>query len=486
MSEPCDLSAVEARRLIGEKRLSPLELVDSCIGRIERVNPALNAVVARDFERARATAREAEQAVTGGRALGPLHGLPLGIKDLQATAGLRTTQGSPLYADHVPDRDDRIVAAVRSAGGIVLAKTNTPEFGAGANTVNQVYGFTGNPFDPERICGGSSGGSAVALATGMVPLATGSDLGGSLRTPAGFCGVVGYRPSPGLVAAPENKVAWVPFNVDGPMARNVADVGLLLSAIAGRDPADPLSREVEGGRFADPVPADLSGLKVAVSEDLGFAPVDNSIRALLRERVAFFADRFGSCDAADPDLSGANEIFEVLRAVGLMAKHLERVEQTPEKVGPNVTANVKQGLSFSAADVARAQREHTALYRRFLRFMERYDLLICPAAAVPPFGQDRLYAEEINGERLRSYFHWIGITYGITLTTHPAIILPCGLDPTGTPFGIQVVGRAGEDERLLRIAAALEAVLAESPECRRPLPDLEKLSARTPEPEPVA
>ena len=250
MTNPCDLSAVEARRLIGEKRLSPLELVESCIGRIERVNPALNAIVARDFERARATAREAEQAVTGGRKLGPLHGLPLGIKDLQATAGLRTTQGSPLYADHVPDRDDRIVAAVRSAGGIVLAKTNTPEFGAGANTVNQVYGFTGNPFDPERICGGSSGGSAVALATGMVPLATGSDLGGSLRTPAGFCGVVGYWPSPGLVAAPEKTVAWGPLSVDGPMARNVADLGLLLSAIAGRDPADPLSREVEGGRVA--------------------------------------------------------------------------------------------------------------------------------------------------------------------------------------------------------------------------------------------
>jgi Asp-tRNA(Asn)/Glu-tRNA(Gln) amidotransferase A subunit family amidase len=480
MGEPCDLTAVEQRRLIGRKALSPVELLESCRRRIEQANPVLNAVVATDFDTAGAAARAAERAVAQGAALGPLHGLPVGIKDLQATAGLRTTLGSLLYADHVPETDDSIVAAIRAAGGIVAAKTNTPEFGAGANTVNSVYGFTGNPFDPERVCGGSSGGSAVALATGMVPLATGSDLGGSLRTPAGYCGVVGFRPSPGLIARPESARAWVPLSVDGPMARTVADLALLLSAMVGAHPADPLSRPAAPERFAAPPPADLSGLRVAVSEDLGFAPVSDGIRDVFRSRVARFAGAFAVCDPADPDLSGADEIFAVLRAVGFLAAHLDKVERTPDKVGPNVTANVKQGLDFSAADVARAQAEHTRLYRRFVAFMERRDLLIAPVAAIPPFGRDRLYPEDIDGRPLKTYFTWIGITYGLTLTAHPVVVLPCGLDATGTPFGLQLVGRHGADAELLGIAAALEAHLAGVEECRRPLPDLERLAEPVP------
>ncbi|MFQ5774983.1 MAG: amidase [Kiloniellaceae bacterium] len=478
MGEPCDLAAVELRRLIGRKALSPVELLDSCVRRIERVDPALNAIVASDFEAARGAAQAAERAVMRAEALGPLHGLPVGIKDLHATKGLRTTWGSPLFADHVPEEDDPIVASIRAAGGIVAAKTNTPEFGAGANTVNAVYGFTGNPFDPERSCGGSSGGSAVALAAGMVPLATGSDLGGSLRIPAGYCGIVGYRSTPRLVPSPRKLTAWSPLTVDGPMARGVADLCLMLSALVGTDPHDPLSRGAAGAEFAAPAPADLSRLRVAVSEDLGFAPVDDGVRATFRDRVARFAGVFGACEPADPDLRGADEVFEVLRAVGFLAAYKDMVENTPDKVGPNVTANVKQGLTFSAADVARAHVEHAALYRRFLKFMERRDLLVCPVAAVPPIGKGRWYPEEINARPLKTYFAWIGITYGITLTAHPVVVLPCGLDSTGAPFGLQLVGRHGRDAELLGIAAALEAHLATIPECRRPVPDLERLGNR--------
>lgn len=478
MSEPCDLAAVELRRLITKKALSPVELLASCRRRIERVNPAVNAIVATDFERAEAAARAAEQAVLEGAELGPLHGLPIGIKDLQDTAGIRTTYGSPLYADHVPDEDELIVARLRAAGGIITAKTNTPEFGAGANTVNAVYGFTGNPFDPERTCGGSSGGSAVALATDMLPLATGSDLGGSLRIPAGYCGIVGYRPSPGLVPAPRSTFAWSPLAVEGPMARSVADLCLMLSALVGEDVADPLSRAVDPLRYESPPSSDLSKLRVAVSEDLGFAPVGASIRALFRERVGRFSDIFDTCEAIDPDLSGADDIFEVLRGVGFLAAHKEKVEQTPDKVGPNVIANVRQGLTYSAADVARAQVEHSMLYRRFLNFMESHDLLITPVTAMPPFGKDQLFPDTFEGKPMRTYFTWFAITYGITLTTHPVVVLPCGLDATGAPFGLQLVGRIGRDDELLGIAAALESHLAALSDCRRPLPDLDALAVK--------
>jgi len=477
MTEPCDLSAVVARALIGRKALSPVELLESCIARIDAVNPRLNAVVATDFERARATARRAADAVARGESLGPLHGLPLGIKDLNDTAGLRTTYASPLYADHVPEADEHLVACLRAAGGIVACKTNTPEFGAGANTVNEVYGFTGNPFDPERICGGSSGGSAVALATGMVPLASGSDLGGSLRTPAGYCGVVGYRPTPGLVANPSSEAAWSPLAVDGPMARDVADLRLMLSAMTGPRREDPLSLTAAAANFLPAAPADLSRLRVAVSEDLGFAPVSREIRSLLRERVTRFAGVFGACEDADPALTEAEAVFDVLRGIGFVAAFGETFARRPEAFGPNVRANIELGLKYTASDVARAMAGHTAIFRRFLGFMETHDILICPVAAVPPFGKDRLSIDRVDERPLATYYAWIGITFGLTLTGHPVLALPCGLDRTGTPFGLQVVGRYGRDAELLAIGQALEGVLADDTDCRRPLPDLAALAA---------
>src|SRR5699024_7527904 len=297
----------------------------------------LNAVVAADEGEARKAARAAEQAVLAGEEVGPLCGLPVGIKDLNDTAGLRTTYGSQLFADHVPQKDALTVGRIRAAGGIPWFKTNTPEYGAGANTRNFVYSATGNPFNPDLTCAGSSGGSAVALAASMLPLCNGSDLGGSLRTPAAYCGVVGLRPTAGLVPKEASLTAYAPLSVEGPMGRSVSDLALLLSVQAGDDPRDPLSRPVDTAAMAAPAPADLSSLRVAVSGDLGFAPMDEGVLRLFRERSGAFRHLFAEAGDRDPELGeDPGRVFEVLRAVGFLAAHLEKVRQTPDKVGPNV------------------------------------------------------------------------------------------------------------------------------------------------------
>lgn len=471
----CDLSAVELRRLIGAREVSPVDLLAACHRRIDAVNPVLNAVVAEDREAALQAARDAEAAVAAGAELGPLHGLPLGIKDLNETVGLRTTFGSPRYADHVPQKDDAFVATVRAAGAVIAAKTNTPEFGAGANTTNAVYGTTGNPYLPARTCAGSSGGSAVAVATGMLPLASGSDLGGSLRTPAAYCGIVGLRPTPGLVPMARKEMAWSPLWTEGPMARSVSDLALFLQAIVGSDPRDPLSGFASGDAFRDLRPLPLGGLRLAVSEDLGFAPVGRQVRGLFRQRIERLAGVV-ACDAADPALAGADRCFEVLRAVGFLGRLRSLVERTPEQAGPNVTANVKLGLTFSAADVAEASAAQTRLYHRFLGFMADYDALICPVAAVQPFDKTQLFPQEIDGQPLETYISWIAITYGLTLVGHPVLVLPCGLDDEGLPFGLQIVGRRGRDADLLRLGLALEAAFAGDQTMTAHRPDLAQLA----------
>ncbi len=481
MSELCDLDAVELRRLIGARQVSPAELLASCRARIERVDGALNAFVATCWDRAEAEARAAERAVMSGEVLGALHGLPIGVKDLALTGGLRTTFGSPQFSDFVPEADERQVAVIRAAGGIVVGKTNTPEFGAGANTVNPVYGATGNPFDPEKSCAGSSGGSAVALATGMVPLATGSDMGGSLRNPAAYCGVVGFRPSPGAVphfrlspdaGPPElGLLGWSPLSVEGAMGRTVADTALLHGVMAGTDARDPLSAPIIDRPPGDPV--DLASLKVAISEDLGFAPVDDGIRATFRRAIERLRRVFGRADDRDPPLDdSAHRVFEVTRALSFVARHGATYRERPEVQGPNIRANVEQGLAMSLEDVALAMRRHTELYHAFLEFMADYDVLICPAMAVPPFPHRERYVAEINGQKLRTYFHWLALPYGLTLTAHPVACIPCGRDQTGMPFGIQVCGRRFGDRRTLRVAEALERHLQTIPELARPLPDL--------------
>ena len=486
MNEPCDLTAVVARRLIGQKKLAPSELMESCIARIEAVDHAVNAMVARDFDRARATAKAADAAVARGDDLPPLHGLPIGIKDLQETEGLRTTFGSPIFRDHVPTADERIVAAVRSAGAIVLGKTNTPEFGAGANTRNAVYGATGNPFDPTLSAAGSSGGSAVALATGMVPICSGSDTGGSLRNPAAFSGIVGFRPTPGLVANERRGLGWNNLSVAGPMARTVPDLCLLLSTMVSDDPRDPLATTVHGRTvrrpedFAVPARIDLSRMRVAVTPDFGFAPTERHIAEVFAEKTGLFRHVFAHAEEATPDCTGADEAFEVLRAIGFLASHAEKVRTRPQDVGPNVRANVEEGQRYSAADVARAQTLQTMLYRRWQDFFRDKDVILTPSITISPRSWRELYPAEIDGKPTRTYFHWLALAYAVTLPGHPAVSLPVGLDRHGMPFGLQIVGPRGGDAFVLSVAAELEAMLAADARTARPVPDLARLKAARP------
>ncbi|MBM3732370.1 MAG: hypothetical protein FJW24_02705 [Acidimicrobiia bacterium] len=474
--EPCDLSAVAARRLIGAKKLSPVELLESCLARIAAVNGALNAFVALDVERAPKTAREAEARQMRGDPLGPLHGLPIGIKDLEATEGLRTTWGSRLYKDHVPAADEPHILNIRAAGGIVLGKTNTPEFGAGSNTVNDVYGATGNPFDPEKTCGGSSGGSAVALAAGMVPLATGTDYGGSIRTPAGFCGVVGFRPSPGFVPYMARASGFTPLHVLGPLARTVEDAHLLLKAEAGLDKRDPYS-SADAARLPDRlVAADLSSLRAAFSADLGCAPIDNAIRDVFIRKVASFRSAFRTAENRNPDLGPALDVFEILRGLYCVGEHGTRLEKHRHLLGRNVIDGTERGLKYTVADVAWAQVEQTKIYQRFNALFDGVDVLICPATAISPFPHALLFIDEINGQKLPTYMSWYTIAYALSLAVPAIAVLPCGRDHRGMPFGIQVVGPNGSDDRVLGIALALEQVLARDPETTRPIPDLAKLS----------
>jgi len=475
MTELCDLGAVELRRLMGSRRISPVELLESCLARIDAVNPTVNALTATCIARARDEARASEARIRRGEPLGVLEGLPLGVKDLNETEGLRTTWGSPIWRDHVPTRDERMVAACRAAGAIVVGKTNVPEFGAGANTNNPVYGPTRNPFDLARICGGSSGGSAVALATGMLPVCTGSDTGGSLRTPAAFCGVVGFRVSPGTVPTERRPLGWTNISVQGPMGRDVADTALLLSAQIRSDGADPLARGVDPDLLRAPVPADLASLRVAVSADLGFAIVDERIRAAFADRVARIGGWFRECAWHDPDMAGADETFEVIRAQNFLAGHLENYRQRRHLLGPNIVANVEQGLGQSALDVAQAHARQTRIFRSFQEFFRAHDVLICPAVTVPPFAIEQLYPEEVGGVRMRSYFHWLALAYGITLTGHPAISIPCGSEPTGTPMHLQIVGPQGGDAKVLAVALALEQAMAGDSILARPVPDLAAL-----------
>lgn len=478
MTELCDLSATDQRRLIGSKEISPVEVLESCLERIARVDPAVNALPILCADRAREEAQAAEDAVMRGEALGPLHGLVLGVKDLNETAGVRTTFGSLLHEHYVPERDDRMVGACRAAGAVLVGKTNTPEFGAGANTVNKVFGATGNPFDPDRSCAGSSGGSAVALATGMVSLATGSDLAGSLRNPAAFCGIVGFRPSLGLVPDENKKHGWSGMSVDGPMGRTVRDVALLLSVQAGYDSRDPLSRPFDASSLMRLAPVDLSGLKVAVSADLGFAPVDRRIRETFAARIAEIAPVFADCDWRDPDMDGANTAFAVLRAQGYLAAHYEAYEAHRDVISPRIVDNVEAGLTHTALDIARAHHWRSRIHQSFQGFMDEVDVLITPAISVPPFSWRDPFVGEIDGQTLDSYFHWLALAYGITLTGHPAICIPCGREPTGTPFHLQIVGRQWGDKRLLEIAAALADHLGRDPETARSVPDLTYLEQR--------
>lgn len=479
MTEPCDLSAVAARRLIGAKKLSPVELLDSCVQRIEQIDGALNAICAIDLKSARKAAKQAEADVMAGASLDILHGLPVGVKDLESTAGLRTTFGSLLFKDNVPAEDQLSVANVRAAGAVILCKTNVPEFGLGANTKNRVYGPTGNPFDPLKTCAGSSGGAAVALATNMVPLATGSDYGGSLRTPAAFCGVVGFRPSPGLVPSPDKAAGLMPWSVLGPMGRSVADAHLLLCAQMDTDKRDPFSSD-DVARIPETLTGiDLSTVRVAISTDLGCCPVDKDIARVFKAKTKAFRSVFAEAQNRDPEFGpDIHEVFEVLRGLAVVASHKEKLEKHRDLLGPNLIDNTERGLKYSLADVAWAQVEQHKLMQRYIALFEEVDVLICPAAAVSPFPHEQLFVSEINGKTMPTYMRWLALSYALTMALPCSVCLPCGVDHLGMPFGIQVAGPNGSDGIVLEIAHALEQHLASNPETARPLPDLKKLTGK--------
>jgi amidase len=474
-------SAVELRRLIGSRQLSPVELLDACIARIESLNPAVNAICATDFTRARETARRAEARVMRGEPLGPLHGLPLGVKDLQDTAGLLTTYGNVGLRGNVPAADNALVARLRAAGAIVTAKTNVPDMGAGANTRNPVWGATGNPFNPALNAGGSSGGSAVALATDMLPLCTGSDTGGSLRIPAALCGVVGLRPSPGLVANDARPLGWSVISVLGPMGRSVADTALLFAASVGPNAMDPLSYPVDASTLWPPKGVDLGALRVGTTEDFGLCIVDAEIRRVFRQRVDAIRPLVASCDPVDLQLGDADRAFDVLRAEAFVAAFAETWRNAPDTLGPNVRDNMEIASAITLADRAWAHLEQTRIARRFAKAFERYDLILAPVTPVTPFPWTELYAGRVDGQAMRNYYHWLGLTYVVTLATNPALSLPCGTDEHGMPFGLQLIGRLHGDAQLLASAQALEQALASTPALRRPMPDLQALRTARPE-----
>jgi amidase len=475
------LSAVELRTRIRRREISPVELLSDCMARIEALNPGVNAVCATDFSRAMERAREAEAQVLRGEPLPLLHGLPLGVKDLQDTQGLLTTCGNARLRANVPKADTALVARLREAGAIVTAKTNVPEMGAGANTRNPVWGATGNPFAPGLNAGGSSGGSAAALACDMLPLATGSDTGGSLRIPAALCGVVGLRPSPGLVPNDHRPLGWSSISVLGPMARDVADTALLMAASVGDHPIDPLGQRAEAAEFWPLRDVDLSSLRLGYTEDFGVCAVDAGIRRIFRDRLAALASQVACCEEVTLPLQQAHRAFDIARAESFVAAFAELYRTEPEALGPNVRANMEIAASVTLADRAWAHLEQTRIARAFQRSFERFDLIVAPVTPLSPFPWTQLYAEQVDGRVMSNYYEWLSLTYVVTLATVPALSLPCGVDEHGMPFGLQLIAPLRADARLLSMAAAIERAFAGDTRLARPRPDVAAL--RQPRPE---
>ena len=460
MTDLCATDAVTLAGMLRRRDVSAREVTAACIQRIEDVDGVVNAVVTRTFDAALGQAARADEALARGAEPGPLHGLPVAHKDLHDTAGVRTTYGSVLFADHVPDQDALVVQRMSQAGAISLGKTNTPEFGAGSHTVNPVFGATRNPYDLSRSAGGSSGGAAAALAARMISLADGSDLGGSLRNPASFCNVTGLRPSPGRVPTwPVTDVADV-LGVEGPMGRTVADVALLLSVLSGPDPRVPLALDappprVPPDQIAGLLARDLRGVKVAWSADLGL-PVEPAVCDVLAPARQVLADL--GCEVIDaaPDLSGADEVFRTRRALRFLTAFGSLLGRHPGQLGPNVTWNTERGLELSAADLSRATVLHAELAGRVSAFFESVEVLACPATQVEPFDVTLDWVHDINGELQRTYLDWMASAYLISVTGLPAISVPAGFTPDGLPVGLQLVGRRRADWPLLRVAHAFE------------------------------
>lgn len=454
--EICFLSAAELVRLVRAKELSVREMVESHLARIERFNPQVNAVVTLTAEQAMDRAHAADDALARGEEVGPLVGLPVAHKDLVPTKGVRTTFGSLVYKDFVPDHDALVVERLKKAGAISLGKTNTPEFGAGSQTFNEIFGETLNPYDPATTCGGSSGGAAVALACGMVPIADGSDMGGSLRNPASFCNVVGFRPSPGRVPSWPDPTPWLSLSVDGPMARTVEDTALMLSAIAGPDPRCPASITEPGTLFMGPLERDFGGVRLAWSRDLGGLPVDPRVTAVLEEHRSIFESLGCAVEEAEPDFAGADEVFQVLRAWRYELAYGELLAHHREEMKDTVIWNIEEGTRLSGPQIGRAERMRTELFHRMRTFMQPYEFLVAPVSQVPPFDVKQRYVTEIAGERMETYIDWMRSCYYVSVTGLPAVSVPCGFTPEGLPVGVQIVGRYRDDYGVLQLAHAFE------------------------------
>ena len=468
-------SAVELRALIRSKELSPVELMDACIARIEALNPHINAVTATDFERARATAKQAEAQVMQQADLPLLHGLPMGVKDLQETAGLLTTYGNVGLRGNVPKADNSYVAKLKQAGAIVTAKTNVPDMGAGANSRNPVWGATGNPFNPALNAGGSSGGSAAALAVDMFPICTGSDTGGSLRIPSALCGIVGLRPSPGAVANDTRALGWSAISVLGPMARSVDDTALMMAASLGADPMDPLSYDLSPGPFWPLPEVDVSQLRIGYTEDFDLCHVDPGIREVFRKRINVIKPLVKRCEPVSFEVAHAHRTFDVLRAESFFAAFGDPVKNPPDTLGPNVRANLAIAEKISLGDRAMAHLAQTQLMRQFAKKFQDFDLIIAPNTPLSPFPWTELYAKEVDGHAMNNYYHWLELTYVVTLATNPALALPCGVDLNGMPFGLQLIGELRQDAKLLAMSHALEMALASNKATARPKPDQDRL-----------
>lgn len=455
----CFRPATELIRLFRARRTSPLEVMEAVLARIDAANPALNAYVTLARESALRAARAATAALKRGADLPPLHGIPVSIKDLTPTRDIRTTWGSKIYEDYVPQEDALVVQRLRAAGAIVLGKTNTPEFGAGGNTFNAVFGATRNPWNPALTCGGSSGGAAVALATGMGPVAQGSDLGGSLRIPAAFCGVVGFRTTPGLIPVYPRELAWDSLSVTGPMARTVADTALMLSVIAGPDDRAPLSYDVDTREFRWAVRApSVKGWRVAWTPDLnGLIPVDEEVVRVAEGATRVFSSLGARVKAACPDFGEVREIVLATRGLTMVALHADKLAKWKDQMQRGLVWNIEQGLTLTPEAIGRGEKLRTVLWQRVRAFLENYDLLILPTVAVPPFPVEQPYPTEINGKPLENYIQWVYLTYGITVMGLPAISVPCGFTRSGLPVGLQIVGRRRQEAAVLRAAAAFEA-----------------------------
>ncbi len=454
--ELCFTPARQLALLLKKRKISAAELMRAFIARIERVNPKVNAIVTFLPERALNAAKALERTKSPK---GPLAGLPIAYKDNVQTRGIRTTFGSPIYKDHVPNDDHLIVERLSAAGAITLGKTNLPEFAAGSQTFNTVFGATRNPYDLTKTCGGSSGGAAAAVASGMLPFADGGDLAASLRNPGNYCNVVGFRPTPGRVPAWPAANAWNTLSVLGPIARTVEDTAFLFSAMAGPDLRSPVSIEEPGSVFLKPLKRSFRKTRIAWSRDLGGLPFDPQVLSVVKGQKRIFEDLGCIVEEAEPDFSGATEAFETLRAVSFVQSYGEFYRSRRNDLKDTVQWNVEQGLRLAPQQVARANGLRSELYQRMRVFLEKYEFLVCPVNQLPPFPVDEPYPVEINKTEMTNYLDWMKSCYYITITSHPAISVPAGFtsDEPPLPVGIQIVGRYRADFSVLQLAAAFES-----------------------------